>query len=271
MTPDRLTPYRQAMHRQSRVDTGLRLRALYRSAGFSRAEAAQFLQVTERTLHNWESGKHAAPAAVLKLLRIWAGYELPGKDWAGWSMHSGKLWSPEGYGFNPHDSAWWSLLCRRAAYASELHAQLSVLKRGLAPLRASVGSDSELASAPGQLRRETALAARRAAGEAAALEQEGTREALQALQAVMARAQARQLLEALACVAGQAPRRTSDARERFGRLVQAAQASGLEVLVTPQKPANFGQNGQAFRWQPATGNISFINGLSMNEGRQSHV
>lgn len=91
MTHDRMNPYRAAVRRQSRVDTGLRLRALYRSAGFSRAEAAQFLQVTERTLHNWESGKHAVPAAVLKLLRIWAGYELPGKTWAGWSMHSGKL------------------------------------------------------------------------------------------------------------------------------------------------------------------------------------
>ncbi|MDO4706184.1 MAG: hypothetical protein Q4A98_08290 [Comamonadaceae bacterium] len=46
-----MNPYRAAVRRQSRVDTGLRLRALYRSAGFSRAEAAQFLQVTERTLH----------------------------------------------------------------------------------------------------------------------------------------------------------------------------------------------------------------------------
>ena len=29
-------------------------------------------------------------------------------------MHSGRLWSPEGYAFLPHDANWWSLLVRRA-------------------------------------------------------------------------------------------------------------------------------------------------------------
>jgi hypothetical protein len=37
---------------------------------------------------------------------------MPG--WEGWHMHSGKLWSPEGYGFTPADSEWWSNLVRKS-------------------------------------------------------------------------------------------------------------------------------------------------------------
>jgi len=29
-------------------------------------------------------------------------------------MHSGRLWSPEGHSFQPHDANWWNLLVRRA-------------------------------------------------------------------------------------------------------------------------------------------------------------
>ena len=35
-------------------------------------------------------------------------------------MHSGKLWSPEGHGFTPQDSEWWSGLIRRARLFHQL-------------------------------------------------------------------------------------------------------------------------------------------------------
>ena len=43
---------------------------MYRSLGWSRADCAKFLHVTERCVHNWEAGRHAIPFAAFKLLRI---------------------------------------------------------------------------------------------------------------------------------------------------------------------------------------------------------
>lgn len=86
---------------QVRAAQGQKLRALYRSLGWSRLDAAKFFQVTERTLHNWESGRTATPAAYLRLLRIHCGMELPGAAWAGWSISRGKLCTPEGHELDP--------------------------------------------------------------------------------------------------------------------------------------------------------------------------
>ena len=41
-------------------------------------------------------------------------FELPCEGWQGWHMHSGKLWTPEGFGFTPDCQSWWSLLVRQA-------------------------------------------------------------------------------------------------------------------------------------------------------------
>ena len=87
--------------RQSRANQGRKLRALYRTLGWSRADCAKFLHVTERSLHNWESGRHAIPFAAYRLLRIHCGYRLPGRAWDGWSISAGKLWTPEGHGLRP--------------------------------------------------------------------------------------------------------------------------------------------------------------------------
>lgn len=35
-------------------------------------------------------------------------------------MHSGKLWTPEGFGFTPKDQGWWSLLVRQARLFRQL-------------------------------------------------------------------------------------------------------------------------------------------------------
>jgi hypothetical protein len=54
------------------------------------------------------------PYAAYRLVRILGRWELPDPAWAGWSMHSGRLWSPEGHGFVPGDSNWWGLLVSQA-------------------------------------------------------------------------------------------------------------------------------------------------------------
>ena len=70
-----------------------------RQLGYTRAAAAKALQVSERTLHNWVSGKTAVPYAAYKLLRVLCFHEIPFKTWQGWHFTGGKLWSPEGHGF----------------------------------------------------------------------------------------------------------------------------------------------------------------------------
>ena len=70
--------------------------------------------MTSRTVRNWISGRVSVPYAAYRLVRILGRWELPDPAWAGWIMHSGRLWSPEGHGFVPGDSNWWGLLVREA-------------------------------------------------------------------------------------------------------------------------------------------------------------
>ena len=44
-------------------------------------------------------------------------------------MHSGKLWTPEGFGFDPTDGAWWSLLVRQARGFRATYERANVLER----------------------------------------------------------------------------------------------------------------------------------------------
>ena len=119
---------------ETRAQLGKSLRAMYRNLGLSRADCAKFLHVTERTLHNWESGVHDIPFAAYKLLRLFNGIDLPGASWAGWSISGGKLWTPEGFGLDPQDAAWWSLLVRRAQTGSQALRDLARLKRQLSAM-----------------------------------------------------------------------------------------------------------------------------------------
>jgi DNA-binding transcriptional regulator YiaG len=115
--------------RDTRAMLSFRFRAMYRSLGLSRPDAAQLLHVSERTLHNWETGHHEIPYSAYRLLRLLTRQELPGKAWTGWHITAGVLWSPEGHGFKPEDSSWWSMLCRRSAQFHSLYAENSRLKR----------------------------------------------------------------------------------------------------------------------------------------------
>lgn len=102
---------------------------MYRSLGWSRADCAKFLHVSEGCVHNWERGRHAIPYAAYRLLRLHIGYELPGRDWDGWSISRGKLCTPEGHHLSPLDAKWWHLLVRRAETGYAALRELSRMKR----------------------------------------------------------------------------------------------------------------------------------------------
>ena len=75
---------------ECRAEQGRKLRSMYRCLGWSRADCAKFLHVSERCLHNWEAGRHPVPYAAYRLLRIHCGMALPGREWRGWSISRGK-------------------------------------------------------------------------------------------------------------------------------------------------------------------------------------
>ncbi len=108
-----------------------RFKSLCSMAGLKVPEVARTLHVTERTVYAWFSGATAVPYSAYKLLRILGGFELPG-GWSGWRMHSGKLWTPEGFGFDPADGVWWAGVCRRARLFHELYRKNGDLARQLA-------------------------------------------------------------------------------------------------------------------------------------------
>ena len=56
-----------------------RFKAMYQSLGMDLAACAKYLHVTERTLHNWLSGKHDIPFATGNLLRLLNRMNLPGQ------------------------------------------------------------------------------------------------------------------------------------------------------------------------------------------------
>lgn len=93
------------------------------SAGLSRHAAATFLQVSLRTVGHWETGRCRVPYAAFKLLRICRRGELVDPEWCGFSLVRGRLITPEGHTFEPHELVWQSLLVRRARAFSELLAE----------------------------------------------------------------------------------------------------------------------------------------------------
>jgi DNA-binding XRE family transcriptional regulator len=71
-------------------------RDLRRQSGLTRKQAAAELDVTPRTIQNWETGGARIPWLAFRMLRILRGFALPGQQWDGWSIRDGVLISPEG-------------------------------------------------------------------------------------------------------------------------------------------------------------------------------
>ena len=67
---------------ETRAQLAFRFRAMYRNLGLDLEGCAKLLHVTERTLHNWQSGKHDIPYSAYRLLRLLNRMELPGASLA---------------------------------------------------------------------------------------------------------------------------------------------------------------------------------------------
>lgn len=74
-------------------------RDLRRASGLTRKQAAEALDVTERTIQNWENGGARIPWMAFKLLRVIRGHALPGYQWEGWTVRGDTLYSPDGRAF----------------------------------------------------------------------------------------------------------------------------------------------------------------------------
>lgn len=75
-------------------------RDLRHQSGMTRKEAADALDVTPRTIQNWENGGARIPWMAYRMLRIVRGYALPGLEWEGWTVRGGDLFSPAGHRFD---------------------------------------------------------------------------------------------------------------------------------------------------------------------------
>ena len=105
--------------------------ALYlarRKAGLTMLAAAIELNVTERTIRNYENGAVTIPYPCFRLMRLLGGYSLVaatkqiGDDWQDWSFWQNKLWSPEGRGFDVQNLRYLSTymqIARRALASSQ--------------------------------------------------------------------------------------------------------------------------------------------------------
>lgn len=67
-----------------------------RRADLTRKQAADVLDVTVRTIQNWETGGARIPWLAYRMLRILTGYAMPGKAWEGWTVHGDRLIAPNG-------------------------------------------------------------------------------------------------------------------------------------------------------------------------------
>ena len=118
-----------------------------RRAGLTPSQAADMLQVTTRTLRNWENGSSRIPYATFRLMRLHGGHQLVDKAWNGWSIHRGVLYSPAGRGFEPYQLTYlgnylWMarqwLKERATANANNVKNQTLLATRVAKPLKPSI-------------------------------------------------------------------------------------------------------------------------------------
>ncbi|WP_043798449.1 VC1465 family Xer recombination activation factor [Arenimonas composti] len=127
---------------RSRAVTADRFQTARLTACLSVPATAKLLHVTERTVHNWESGRSRVPYAAYKLLRVLRGFDLGHPAWAGFRLDGPTLWTPEGHAFRPDHLTWWSLTCRMA---DEFRRVLARQRAGLLP---SPDASATLAAPP---------------------------------------------------------------------------------------------------------------------------
>lgn len=74
-----------------------------RRASLDVKQAAQALDVTEKTIQNWEKGRVRIPYTAYRVIKIKAGYVFDDKYFKDWFVRGDTLWSPENRGFKPHE------------------------------------------------------------------------------------------------------------------------------------------------------------------------
>lgn len=79
-------------------------------------DVARLLQVTYRTVANWESGNARIPYSAFKLLRFIANGELLPPPWKGWVIRGDTLISPVGRAFKQHELTYISHYFTMARY-----------------------------------------------------------------------------------------------------------------------------------------------------------
>lgn len=91
------------------------------ASGFTRAQAAHELGVSERTVRNWERGRRAIPYAAFRLLRLLGGHKLPGEAWRGFWLQGDTLYTPEGKLLFAWEMRWLSLTFAMARFWLAAH------------------------------------------------------------------------------------------------------------------------------------------------------
>ena len=90
-------------------------------SGLDREQAAEFLNVSVRTIGHWETGRARVSYTAFKLLRVYRHGDLIHPAWSACKINRrGALVTPEGHEIHAHDLTWLSLLCRRAAGFTDL-------------------------------------------------------------------------------------------------------------------------------------------------------
>ena len=86
--------------------------------GISDLALAQAAGVHLDTARRWKRrGRVPAPLAPFIRMKLEGDLAALDRDWCGWKLHAGDLWSPEGYAFAPGD-------LRALPYLRALHQEL---------------------------------------------------------------------------------------------------------------------------------------------------
>ena len=66
-------------------------------------QVATLLDVTHRTVINWEKGRSRIPYTAFRVLKLKVGYVFHDRHFGDWFVKGDTLWSPEGRGFKPDE------------------------------------------------------------------------------------------------------------------------------------------------------------------------
>jgi DNA-binding XRE family transcriptional regulator len=66
-------------------------------------QASELLDVTVKTVMNWEKGISPIPYTAYRVLKMEAGYVFNDEHFKDWFVKGDTFWSPEGRGFKPHE------------------------------------------------------------------------------------------------------------------------------------------------------------------------